>query len=103
MIYLNNMTKVPTKLATLGLSNAIERRSTTLAVVKLKSTRVRRNFQNATTVGTRPTSPYTMPPNTSGGTSRKGRMSKRTFKLRFLAKIGWNKESCTDLGREICE
>lgn len=55
--YLNSMTSVPTKLATLMLSNAIDRRSTTLAVVRLKRTSVSRNFQNAATVGTSPTKP----------------------------------------------
>jgi len=72
------MTSVPTKLATLILANAMESNSTTLAVVRLKSTRVRMNFQNAATVGTSPTRPYTIPPNISGGTSRKGIMSNRT-------------------------
>jgi hypothetical protein len=76
--HLNSMTSVPTKLATLMLENAMESSNTTLAVVRLKSTRMRMNFQNAATVGTSPTSPYTIPPNISGGTSRKGRMSNRT-------------------------
>jgi len=75
---LNSITSVPTKLATLMLENAIESSKTTLAVVRLKSTRVRMNFQNAVTVGTSPTRPYTIPPNISGGTSRKGNMSNRT-------------------------
>jgi hypothetical protein len=72
------MTSVPTRLATLTLANAMERSNTTLAVVRLKRTRVRRNFQNAATVGTSPTRPYTIAPNTRGGTRRSGRMSKRT-------------------------
>lgn len=54
--YLNNMTRVPTKLATSMLLKAIESRRTTLAVVRLNNTSVRRNFQNPATVGTRPTS-----------------------------------------------
>jgi hypothetical protein len=35
------------------------------------------NFQKPATVGTRPTRPYTMPPNIIGGTRRRGRMSNR--------------------------
>jgi hypothetical protein len=54
--HLNNITRVPTKLATLILAKAIDRSSTTLAVVRLKRTRVSRNFQNPGTVGTSPTS-----------------------------------------------
>lgn len=77
MTYLNSMTKVPTKLATLVFANAMDSHKTTLAVVKLNKTRVRRNFQKAATVGTRPTRLYTMPPNMRGGTSRSGSMSKR--------------------------
>src|ERR1700729_3150240 len=84
--YLNSMTSVPTKLATLMLANAMERSNTTLAVVRLKRTRVRRNFQNAATVGTSPTSPDTKPPNTRGGKRRRGRMSKRTWEKKKLAK-----------------
>ena len=75
--HLYNMTRVPTRLATLMLANAMESHRTTLAVVKLKRTSVSRNFQKPGTVGTRPASPYTMPPNITGGTRRKGRMSKR--------------------------
>lgn len=71
------MTRVPTKLATLILENAIDSHKTTLAVVKLNKTRVSKNFQNAATVGTRPTRLYTMPPNIRGGTSLRGSMSKR--------------------------
>jgi hypothetical protein len=59
--HLNSMTSVPTKLATLMPENAIENSNTTLAVVRLKSTRVRMNFQNAATVGTSPTRSYTIP------------------------------------------
>ena len=54
---MNNMTKVPTRFATLLLSQAMEMSKITLALVRLKRTRVRRNFQNAATVGTNPTSP----------------------------------------------
>jgi hypothetical protein len=72
------MTKVPTKLATLELANAIDNRRITLAVVKLNNTSVNMNFQKAGTVGTRPTSPYTMPPKTIGGTKRSGRISNKT-------------------------
>lgn len=55
--HLNNITRVPTKLATLTLANAIDNQSTTLAVVRLNKTKVSRNFQKAATVGTSPTSP----------------------------------------------
>jgi len=55
--HLNSMINVPTRLATLTSANAIDSQRTTLAVVKLKSTSVSMNFQNAATVGTRPTSP----------------------------------------------
>ena len=55
--HLNNMTSVPTRLATLTLANAIESQRTTLAVVRLKRTRVSMNFQKPATVGTRPTRP----------------------------------------------
>ena len=55
--YLNSMINVPTRLATLTLAKAIESQSIAVAVVKLNRTRVRINFQNAVTVGTRPTSP----------------------------------------------
>ena len=75
---MNSMTRVPTKLATSILLKAMESRSTTLAVVRLKRTSVKRNFQNPATVGTRPTSGYRIPPNTRGGTRRNGRISKRT-------------------------
>ena len=98
------MTSVPTKLATLILANAMESNSTTLAVVRLKSTRVRMNFQNAATVGTSPTRPYTIPPNISGGTSRKGIMSNRTCERTKKFKYGGgfrHNGRFTNLGREI--
>lgn len=74
-----SMTRVPTKLATLVLSNAIDSHNTTLAVVRLNKTSVSMNFQNPATVGTSPIRPYTIPPNMSGGTSRSGRMSNKTY------------------------
>lgn len=77
--HLNNMIKVPTRLATLILANAMESSSTTLAVVRLNITSVSINFQKAGTVGTSPTRPYTIPPNIRGGTSRSGRMSNRIY------------------------
>lgn len=55
--YLYNMTSVPTRLATPVFATTTEIKSTTLAVVRLKRTKVNRNFQKAGTVGTRPTSP----------------------------------------------
>lgn len=76
---MNSITKVPTKLATLMLANAIESHNTTLAVVRLNKTSVSMNFQNAGTVGTRPTSGYTIPPKTSGGTRRSGKISNRIY------------------------
>ena len=51
---MNNMTRVPMRLATLVLSNAIESRRMTVAVVRLKSTSVSMNFQNVATSGTSP-------------------------------------------------
>jgi hypothetical protein len=72
------MTSVPTKLATLTLANAIESYSATLAVVRLNNTSVSMNLQNPGTVGTKPTSLYTIPPKTSGGTSHRGSISKST-------------------------
>lgn len=72
------MTNVPTKLARPVFSNAMDNNSITLAVVKLNSTNVSMNFQNAGTVATSPTRPYTIPPNKSGGTRRNGRISNRT-------------------------
>jgi hypothetical protein len=74
---LNNIISVPTRLATLTLAKAIESQRTTLAVVKLNKTRVSMNFQKPATVGTRPTSPYTIPPNIIGGTRRRGRISNK--------------------------
>jgi hypothetical protein len=71
------MTIVPIRLATLVFAHAMEMSKITLAVVTLKSTSVRMNFQNAVTVGTKPTSPYTMPPKSNGGTTRSGRMSNK--------------------------
>ena len=76
--HLNNMTIVPIKLATLVFAHAIEMSKMTLAVVRLNRTSVRINFQKATTVGTKPTRPYTIPPKSNGGTTRSGRMSNRT-------------------------
>lgn len=81
---MNNMTNVPTKFPTLVLSQATEMSKTTLAVVRLNSTSTKRNFQNVDTDGTRPTRPYTIPPNRSGGTTRSGRMSKRTFEEKYV-------------------
>lgn len=77
--HLNSITNVPAKFATLVLSHATAMSSTALAVVRLNSTSVSRNFQNAATVGTKPTRPYTIPPNSMGGTMRKGKMSNRTL------------------------
>ena len=54
---MNNITNVPTKLAKLVLSNAIDNNRMTLAVVKLNNTNVSINFQNAGTVATSPTRP----------------------------------------------
>lgn len=73
------MTNVPTKLAKLVFLNAMDNNRITLAVVKLNNTSVSMNFQNAGTVATSPTSPYTIPPNRRGGTRRNGRISKRTY------------------------
>lgn len=96
------MTNVPTKLAMPVLSNAMDNSSITLAVVKLNSTNVRINFQNAGTVATSPTRPYTIPPNKRGGTRRNGRISKRTCSRKRLMKCQILKEKAC-LGREIGE
>jgi len=79
---LNSMTIVPIRLATLVFAHAIEMSKITLAVVRLKSTSVRMNFQKAATVGTKPTRPYTIPPKSNGGTTRSGRMSNRIFDVK---------------------
>ena len=94
------MTNVPTKLAKPVLSNAMDNNNITLAVVKLNNTNVRMNFQNAGTVATSPTRPYTIPPNRSGGTRRNGRISKRTYVRESLIKRYTSREK-TCLGREI--
>ena len=57
MTHLKSMIRVPTRLATLVLAKAIDNRRITLAVVKLKSTSTRMNFQNVDTSGTRPINP----------------------------------------------
>ena len=54
---LNNMIKVPTRLATLVLAKVIDKHKMMLAHVRLNSTRVRMNFQKIVTEGTRPTKP----------------------------------------------
>lgn len=71
--------RVPTKLATPMLANAIDNSKITVAVVRLNKTSVSMNFQNVSIVGTNPINPYTIPPNARGGTIRKGRMSKRIW------------------------
>ena len=48
------MIKVPTKLATLILLNAIDNKRMTLAVVRLNNTSVSMNFQKIDTSGTSP-------------------------------------------------
>ena len=54
---MNSMTRVPTRLATLVLENAIDSSRMTLAVVRLKRTSVSMNFQKIATSGTRPIQP----------------------------------------------
>ena len=94
------MTNVPTKLAKLVLSNAMDNNSITLAVVKLNNTNVSINFQNAGTVATSPTRPYTIPPNRRGGTRRNGRISKRTCtRERLITSKTSLARAC--LGREV--
>jgi hypothetical protein len=77
--HLNNITIVPIRLATPVSAHAIDISKITLAVVRLNNTRVRMNFQKAGTVGTKPTRPYTMPPKSNGGTTRRGRISNRIY------------------------
>jgi hypothetical protein len=79
---LNSIISVPTKLATLTLENAMDNSKMTLAVAKLNKIRVSINLQNVATSGTRPTRPYMIEPNTSGGTTLRGSMSKVTYKNR---------------------
>ena len=74
---LNNMVSVPTRLATPISANVTEIKRTALAVARLNNTRTIKNFQKVATSGTNPTIRYTMAPNTRGGTTRKGKMSKR--------------------------
>lgn len=57
MAHLYSMINVPTKLATLTVSNAIDNHNTMLAVVRLNNTRARINFQKVPTTGTRPINP----------------------------------------------
>lgn len=75
------MTRVPNKLATLWLSNATEMRSTALAADRLNRTSTSMNFQNVATSGTSPTNRYTIAPKISGGTTRRGKMSKRIYTM----------------------
>jgi len=76
---LYNINRVPTKLATDVLSKMMETKRTAVAVARLNKTRVNINFQYTATSGTRPIKPYTMPPNSRGGTTRRGRISKRSL------------------------
>ena len=99
---MNNIIRVPTRLATLTLAKAIESQRTTLAVVKLNSTRVSMNFQKPATVGTRPTRPYTIPPNIIGGTRRRGRISNRICGQTQLLVREFGDEN-TDFGGEVSE
>ena len=77
--HLYSINNVPTKLATDVLSKMIETKRTAVAVARLNKTRVNMNFQYTATSGTRPIKPYTMPPNSRGGTTRRGRMSNRSL------------------------
>ena len=77
---MKSMTSVAIRLATLTLAKLIDKRRITLAVVRLNITRASMNFQNVVTAGTRPTRPYRIEPYTIGGTTLKGRISKRTYK-----------------------
>ena len=76
---MKSITSVPTRLATLVLANATEMSNTALAVARLNKTKTSKNFQKVATSGTKPTRRYTMAPNTSGGTTRSGMISKRTW------------------------
>lgn len=54
---MNSMMSVPTRDDTLVLAMPMERSRMTLAVVRLKRTRVSMNFQNVATSGTSPIQP----------------------------------------------
>jgi hypothetical protein len=68
------MTSVPTKLATLTLANAIESHSTTLAVVRLNNISVPEPGHSRHQAH----QPVHYSTETSGGTSRRGSISKST-------------------------
>jgi hypothetical protein len=72
------------KLATLKFSNPTDNRRHTLAVVRLNSTSVSMNFQYAAGVPTSPMSGYAIAAKTNGGTTRSGRMSKRTLDEKYV-------------------
>jgi hypothetical protein len=82
--HLYSMMSVPTKLAMLMLENAALRSRHTAAVVRLKRMSVSINCQYAAAVGTSPMSGYAIAPNTNGGTTRRGRMSKRTLAEKYV-------------------
>jgi len=81
---LYNKRRVPTRLATEELSNTIETSRIAVAVDRLNNTRINMNFQKATTLGTSLMSPYTIPPNNSGGTTRSGRMSNSSLDEKYV-------------------
>ena len=81
---MKSITRVPTRVATPKLAKATEIERTTLAVVKLKRTRINMNFQNVPTVATKPTRAYTMLPYTIGGTTLNGRMSNSIFEAKYV-------------------
>lgn len=53
--HLNNMTKLPIKLATPPSEMTMLIKNTTLLVARLKRIKTSKNFQNSGTVGTKPT------------------------------------------------
>jgi len=76
------MIRLPRRLATPVSDTAILRNKTTLDAVKLKSTKVKMNFQKQETSGLSPASPYTIDPSTNGGITRRGSVSKTTFEMK---------------------
>lgn len=78
------MTKLPNRLATPRSEIVTLKNNTILDAVKLKSTRVMINFQNADTSAFRPAKPYTMEPRMKGGMTRRGMMSNKSLARKYV-------------------
>jgi hypothetical protein len=75
---------VPTKLATPRSANETDMSRHAPAVVRLKRTSVSTNFQYAAGEATSPMSGYAIEAKTNGGTTRSGRMSKKTLAEKYV-------------------